>query len=126
MIKNFLDDDNDQVSHREADPPTPARPQEPAVLSLFDTADEPAPSAEEPYVLSQAPAESAAETMRRSGLAWSLGIAFVAAVGFMMILGWGADLLFGTSPWCLVAGIVLGSLIGFYQLFRISSQIFTK
>jgi F0F1-type ATP synthase assembly protein I len=30
----------------------------------------------------------------------------------------------GSSPWGIVAGIVLGSLIGFVQFFRITSQIF--
>jgi F0F1-type ATP synthase assembly protein I len=67
-----------------------------------------------------------AESVRRSGLAYSAGIAFVAAVVFMLILGWGADLLLGSSPWGVVIGIVLGSAIGFVQLFRISSQIFKK
>jgi F0F1-type ATP synthase assembly protein I len=68
--------------------------------------------------------ESAAETVRRSGLAWSAGVVFLGAVVFMLFLGWGADLILGTSPWGLVAGIVLGSTIGFIQFFRISSQIF--
>jgi F0F1-type ATP synthase assembly protein I len=44
----------------------------------------------------------------------------------MLILGWGADLLLGSAPWGVVVGIVLGSVIGFVQLFRISSQIFKK
>ena len=59
-------------------------------------------------------------------MAWSAGIAFFAAVVFMLILGWGADLLLGTSPWGIVGGIVLGSIIGFVQFFRITSQIFKK
>jgi hypothetical protein len=64
------------------------------------------------------------ETVRRSGLAWSAGIVFFGSVAFMLFLGWIADVLLGTSPWGLVAGIVLGSVIGFVQFFRISSQIF--
>ncbi len=66
------------------------------------------------------------ETVRQSGLAWSAGVVFFGSVAFMMFLGWGADLLLGTSPWGLVGGIVLGSIIGFIQFFRISSQIFSK
>ena len=125
MIKNFLDDDNDRSSNRESEPSAPvSRPHEPAVITLFDSVEEPPQSAEKPYAMSSAPQESAAETIRRTGMAWSLGIAFFSAVGFMLILGWGADLLFGSSPWGVVVGLVIGSLIGFYQLFRMSSQIF--
>ncbi|MCW5960013.1 MAG: AtpZ/AtpI family protein [Pyrinomonadaceae bacterium] len=67
--------------------------------------------------------ESKAETIRKSGLAWSAGIAFFASVIFLLIIGWFADLLFGTSPWAAVGGVVLGSIIGFIQLFRLSRQI---
>lgn len=82
--------------------------------------DEPEPR----FVASPYSEPSTEETVRRSGLAWSAGVVFVGAVVFMLFLGWGADLIFGTSPWGLVAGIVLGSTIGFIQFFRISSQIF--
>ena len=66
------------------------------------------------------------ETIRRSGIAWSLGIAFFVSVVFMLLLGWIADWLFGTKPWGLVAGIVFGSVIGFVQFFRASSQMYKK
>lgn len=67
--------------------------------------------------------ESKAELIRKSGLAWSAGIAFFASVVFLMIIGWFADLLLGTDPWGLVVGIIIGSIIGFVQLFRLTSQI---
>ena len=66
------------------------------------------------------------ETARRSGLAWSAGIAFFGSVIFMLVIGWFADLLFGSKPWGIVGGIILGSIIGFIQFFRISAQIFKK
>lgn len=69
---------------------------------------------------------STAETIRGSGLAWSAGIVLFGSVVFMMIFGWFADLLFGSSPWGILVGIVLGGLIGIVQLFRISSQIYKK
>lgn len=77
-------------------------------------------------VIIQNPAEtqSFAETARQSGLAYAAAITLFASVVFMLIVGWFADLLFGTSPWGKVGGIALGSLIGFIQLFRITSQIF--
>lgn len=86
---------------------------------------EPQPFA--PQTSTPAPASlSTEETVRRSGLAWSAGIVFFSAIAFMLFLGWGADLLLGSSPWGLVGGIVLGSIIGFIQFFRITSQIFNN
>lgn len=93
------------------------------VPSLFD---EPENRPDEPYVLSEAEPTTLAETVRQSGLAYSAGIALFASVAFMLVIGWGADVLLGTSPWGIVAGIVLGALIGFVQFFRITSQIFKK
>ncbi len=68
--------------------------------------------------------ESLAETARKSGLAYAAGITLFGSIVFLMGLGWFADLLLGTSPWGIVGGIVLGSIIGFVQFFRITSQIF--
>ena len=121
MIKNFLD-----VENQDPDDKANKRKSRPEVLSLFDSDSEPESEgpADEPFILSSAPPESLAETSRRSGLAWSAGIAFFASVVFMLILGWGADLLLGSSPWGMVGGIVLGSVIGFVQFFRLTSQIF--
>lgn len=68
--------------------------------------------------------ESVGETVRRGGLAWSAGIVFFSSVAFMLIIGWVVDYLLQISPWGIVGGIILGSIIGFIQFFRISSQIF--
>ena len=84
------------------------------------------PPVETPFAPLPYEPETVDETVRRSGLAWSLGIMFFASVAFMMFLGWGADLLLGTSPWGLVGGIILGSLIGFVQFFRTSSRLFNQ
>jgi len=72
----------------------------------------------------KAPTSSPEETARRSGLAFSAGIVFFSSVVFMLFLGWIADWLIGSSPWGLVGGIVLGSVIGLIQFVRITSQIF--
>lgn len=120
MIKNFLDSDQN--------PDENASAQSRSILSAVpppDTVTDPATGQEEPFIFPDAPPpETMAETVRRSGLAWSAGIAFFASVVFMLIIGWGADLLLGSSPWGIVGGIVLGSLIGFVQFFRLTSQIF--
>ena len=86
----------------------------------------PKPVEEKPPVVSpiaETPVETTAETMRKTGLAWSAAIVFFGSVVFMLILGWFADLLLGSSPWGIVAGIILGSIIGFMQFFRITSRI---
>jgi F0F1-type ATP synthase assembly protein I len=94
-----------------------------SVLSLFHSTGE---ADREEFVISEAKPESIEETVRRSGLAYTAGIALFAAVVFMMVLGWGADVLLGTSPWGIVGGIIIGSAIGFIQFFRLTSQIFKK
>lgn len=76
-----------------------------------------------PFVPVRYTPETPAETVRQTGLAYTVGIVFFVTVAFMLFLGWLADLLLGTSPWGIVFGIILGSVIGFVQFFRISSQI---
>jgi F0F1-type ATP synthase assembly protein I len=125
MIKNLLDDDDNS----QAEEPAAKHDTGPTMLHLFDDRGETSADSEsndESFVLSQANPETYEETARKSGLAWSAGIAFFGAVLFMLIVGWGFDLLFGSSPWGLVGGIIFGSIIGFVQFFRISSQIFKK
>ena len=68
--------------------------------------------------------ETQDEAIRQRGLAFSVGIVFFVSVAFMLFLGWLADLILGSSPWGIVGGIVLGTIIGFLQFFRITSQIF--
>ena len=67
--------------------------------------------------------ESQAETARKSGLAYSAALVLAGSVIFLLIIGWILDSFLGTSPWCLVGGIVLGSIIGFYQFFTLTSKI---
>ncbi len=125
MIKNLLDADVQPDPEQASSLPKKDSSQ---VISLFDgdMSQNDEAGDREPFILSTAEPESRIETARKSGLAWSIGVVFFSAVVSMLILGWGADLLFGTSPWGVVVGIVLGAIIGFLQLFRISSQIFRK
>lgn len=78
---------------------------------------------EKPMFQTEFKPESSAETIRKSGLAYAAGITLFASIVFTMGIGWFVDLMFGTTPWGIVGGIVLGSIIGFIQFFRITSQI---
>jgi len=106
-VQGLFDDDSQTTDQNEWSESSDARKDEPVILADYSP-----------------PSEG--ETIRRTGLAWSAGISFFGAIVFMLFLGWIADLLLGSSPWGLVGGIVLGSIIGFLQFFRITSQIFNN
>lgn len=63
------------------------------------------------------------DTNRKSGLAYAAAFSLFSAVLAGLIAGWLIDRWLGTRPWLLVAGIVLGAVVGFYQFIRISSQL---
>ena len=62
------------------------------------------------------------EVTRRSGIAYAAGLTiFISVVSFMGV-GWLLDRWLGTS-WIMIAGIVLGSVVGFYEFIRIITRI---
>jgi ATP synthase protein I len=63
------------------------------------------------------------ETNRKSGLAYAAAFTLFACVASLTVIGWFADRWFGTKPWLLVAGIVVGATVGFYQFVRLTSQL---
>jgi F0F1-type ATP synthase assembly protein I len=62
------------------------------------------------------------ETTRKSGMAYAAGLAIFFSVLSFMGLGWLLDHWLGTS-WLMLAGIILGAVVGFYEFIRIISQI---
>jgi ATP synthase protein I len=50
-----------------------------------------------------------------------LSLAFSIVSG--LLVGWALDRWLGTSPWLIVAGIVLGSVAGFMQFIRLMSRV---
>ncbi len=81
---------------------------------------------DEPVELLPYTPETADETARKSGLAYGAGLSLFASVLVMVFFGWLADRFFATAPWLLLAGIVLGAVIGFYLFFRATSQIINR
>ena len=53
------------------------------------------------------------------GAVLSLGFSIVSG----LVAGWALDRWLETSPWLIVAGIVLGSVAGFMQFIRLMSRI---
>ena len=64
--------------------------------------------------------ESAAA--RGSGIAYAAGLSIFFSVLTLMGAGWLLDRYLGTG-WLMVAGIVLGAVVGFYQFIRIISRL---
>ncbi len=151
MIKNFLDSDEEARPDETPSPDKPAG-RFSSILSITDDvtpigaqpsgaspSDEPLPSPpaflpptepvvepppEKPRIVrAEYTPPTADESVRMSGLAWSAGIMLFGSIVFMLILGWFADLLFGSSPWGIVIGMVIGAIIGFVQIFRINAEI---
>jgi ATP synthase protein I len=59
------------------------------------------------------------ESLRRSGLAVVAGYTLMAAILVLGGIGYALDAWLGASPWFLVAGLLLGIVVGFYELARI-------
>jgi F0F1-type ATP synthase assembly protein I len=70
----------------------------------------------------QEPGEGEQEATRKSGMAYAAGLAIFFSVLSFMGVGWLLDRWLGTS-WLMLAGIVLGAVVGFYEFIRIISQI---
>jgi ATP synthase protein I len=69
------------------------------------------------------PATENNEANRKSGIAYAAAIALFSCVITLCGAGWVLDRWLGTKPWLLVAGIVLGAIVGFYQFVRLTSRL---
>ena len=63
------------------------------------------------------------EENRRSAVAYAAALSIFFSVAAGTGLGWAIDRWRGTSPWFMVAGIVLGSALGLYQFVRMTSKM---
>jgi F0F1-type ATP synthase assembly protein I len=61
------------------------------------------------------------DAARGSSIAYAAGLSIFFSVLTLMGVGWALDRYFGTG-WLMVAGIILGAVVGFYQFVRIISR----
>jgi F0F1-type ATP synthase assembly protein I len=71
---------------------------------------------EDPFV--EKSMRSFQETVRKSGPAASASYALLGAILLLGGIGYGVDAWQGTGPWGLVVGLLLGLVVGFYELAR--------
>ena len=56
------------------------------------------------------------DAVQRAGPAAAAGYTLIGALLLLGGIGYALDRWLGTAPWCLVGGLVLGIIVGFYQL----------
>jgi F0F1-type ATP synthase assembly protein I len=62
--------------------------------------------------------EAFQETVRKSAPAAMGSYTLIGAIMLLGGIGYAVDLWWGTSPWFLLAGLLLGLIVGFYELAR--------
>jgi F0F1-type ATP synthase assembly protein I len=58
-------------------------------------------------------------TVSRAGPAASAGYTLIGAIVLLGALGYLADGYWGTSPWLVLTGLLLGVIVGFYELSKL-------
>jgi F0F1-type ATP synthase assembly protein I len=56
------------------------------------------------------------ENIRRSGPAAAASYTLIGAIVLLGGLGYALDAWWGTSPWLLLSGLLMGIIVGFYEL----------
>jgi F0F1-type ATP synthase assembly protein I len=56
------------------------------------------------------------DAVQRAGPAAAAGYGLIGALLLLGGIGYALDRWLGTSPWCLVGGLILGIIVGFYEL----------
>lgn len=81
------------------------------------------PEAEERDLAKDEAARAAKYEDRRVAARWSaIGIQFGVSIAIGTIGGQWLDERFGTEPWLLVSGIVLGSVAAFWDIYRLARR----
>ena len=56
------------------------------------------------------------DAVQRAGPAAAAGYTLIGALLFLGGVGYALDRWLDTAPWCLVGGLILGIVVGFYEL----------
>ncbi|MGH9898378.1 MAG: AtpZ/AtpI family protein [Pyrinomonadaceae bacterium] len=67
--------------------------------------------------------ETNSETARKSGIAYIAALSIFFSVLFFFGLGWLLDRWLSTTPWFVVAGVCIGSILGITQFIRMTSKL---
>ena len=59
----------------------------------------------------------------KSSVVYGAVLSLAVSIVSCLLVGWALDRWLGTSPWLIVAGILLGSVAGFMQFIRLMSRI---
>ena len=78
-------------------------------------------SKDKPFSYSKA-ARSLQENASRSGTAAAVSYTLIGAIILLGGLGYGFDYWRGTSPWGVLIGLLLGIVVGFYELIKTTWQ----
>ena len=63
------------------------------------------------------------ETMRSLAPYLNIGWIFLFSILLGLLIGWWLDKKFGTEPWFMLAGLILGVVTGFYNFFKVVLSI---
>lgn len=66
--------------------------------------------------------EEASVTREKGNMAIGAIYALIGSIVIFIIAGYFLDRVLNTSPWLIVIGIILGTILGFYQFIRISGK----
>jgi ATP synthase protein I len=75
------------------------------------------PREEKPNSLARS-LKSLQDTTTSAGPAAAASYTLIGAVILLGAAGYGLDRWLGTSPWCVLAGLLLGMVVGFYELIK--------
>jgi F0F1-type ATP synthase assembly protein I len=65
--------------------------------------------------------KSLQDAANQAGPAAAASYSLIGAVVLLGGAGYGLDRWLGTSPWCVLGGLVLGLVVGFYELVKVTS-----